>query len=159
MARRGLFGSLLTVGVAVGAAAGIAYLFRDEIRNTEKYKQLNEKYDVDTKIRQAADKAKDTAYDLKDKAKDTAFDLKDMAVEKWNEIKAKEEDIIDEDELFFEDGDEDSAERDYVTINPDEVKEAAQDKVEEVKDAVQDKTEEFEDAVEKKLDDVDITLD
>ena len=87
---KSVLGGILTVGVAIGAAAGIAYLFKDEIRSTDKYKELNAKYDVDAKIKKAADKAKDTAYDLKDKAKDTAFELKGKAMDRIRELKAKE---------------------------------------------------------------------
>ena len=79
MARRGLFGNLLTVTTAAAAVAGICYLFKEEIRGTEAYQKVNDKYDVDTKIKDYSTKAKDKAYDLKDKAKvekEIGFEIK-----------------------------------------------------------------------------------
>ena len=61
MARRSLFGGLVTLTAAAAAAAGVCYLFKEEIRGTETYKNLNEKYDVDEKIKTYSAKAKDTA--------------------------------------------------------------------------------------------------
>ncbi len=145
MARRGLFGGLLTVTAAAAAVAGVAYLFKDEIRGTETYKNLNEKYDVDKKIKDYSEKAKDTAYDFKDKAKVAAKDIKAKA-EEW---KASQEDDIFEDDEIIIDGDF-SDDRDYVSIKDaaEDVKDAVEDKVEDVKEAVEDKVEEVKDAVE-----------
>ena len=111
MARHSLFGGLLTVTAAAAAAAGVCYLFKEEIRGTETYKNLNEKYDVDTKIKKASEKARDTAYDLKDKAKVAAKDIKTKA----DEWKASKESAFEDDEIIT---DEDfSEDRDYVSIN------------------------------------------
>ena len=117
MARRSLLGGLLTVGAAAAAVAGVAYLFKEEIRETKTYKDLNEKYDVDKKIKDYSEKAKETAYDLKDKAKEAAKDIKSQ-VEEW---KASQEDDIFEDDEIIIDGDF-SEDRDYVSI-----KDAAED--------------------------------
>ena len=111
MARHSLFGGLLTITAAAAAAAGVCYLFKEEIRGTETYKNLNEKYDVDTKIKKASVKARDTAYDLKDKAKVAAKDIKTKA----DEWKASKESAFEDDEIIT---DEDfSEDRDYVSIN------------------------------------------
>ena len=74
MARRGILGGLLTVTTAAAAVAGVCYLFKDEIKGTKTYQDLDEKYDVDKKIKEYSEKAKTTAYELKDKAK-TAFGI------------------------------------------------------------------------------------
>ena len=118
MARRGLFGGLLTVTTAAAAVAGVCYLFKDEIKGTKTYQDLNEKYDVDRKISEYSEKAKDTAYDLKDKAKIVAKDLKAKA----DEWKASNDDEIFEDDEIIIDS-EPVENRDYVSINPDEIKE------------------------------------
>lgn len=125
MARHSLFGGLLTITAAAAAAAGVCYLFKEEIRGTETYKNLNEKYDVDTKIKKASEKAKDTAYDLKDKAKVAAKDLKNKA----DEWKASKENAFEDDEIVV-DGDF-SEERDYVSI-----KDTAESAAEAAKDAI-----------------------
>ena len=138
MARRSLLGGLLTVGAAAAAVAGVAYLFKEEIRETKTYKDLNEKYDVDKKIKDYSEKAKETAYDLKDKAKEAAKDIKSQ-VEEW---KASQEDDIFEDDEIIIDGDF-SEDRDYVSI-----KEAAEDVKEEVKDAVEEIKDNIDDAKE-----------
>ena len=71
MGRHSFLEGLATFTVAAVTAAGICYLFKDEIKGTKTYQDLNDKYDVDSKINLAADKAKNAAS----KAKDTAFEL------------------------------------------------------------------------------------
>ncbi len=128
MARHSLFGGLLTITAAAAAAAGVCYLFKEEIRGTETYKNLNEKYDVDTKIKKASEKARDTAYDLKDKAKVAAKDIKTKA----DEWKASKESAFEDDEIIT---DEDfSEDRDYVSIN-DAVADTAAEATENAADA------------------------
>ena len=128
MARHSLFGGLLTITAAAAAAAGVCYLFKEEIRGTETYKNLNEKYDVDTKIKKASEKARDTAYDLKDKAKVAAKDIKTKA----DEWKASKESAFEDDEIIT---DEDfSEDRDYVSIN-DAAADTAAEATENVADA------------------------
>jgi len=148
MARHSLIGGLCTTIVAAGAALGIAYLFKDEIQSTQKYKDLNSKYDIDSKVEEYSKKAKDTAYDLKDKAKDTAKDLKDKA-ETWK--KAESDDIFEDDEIII--GGDD---RDYVSIKDaaEDAKDAVADKVDDVKDAVADKVDDIKDAAADKADDI-----
>ena len=128
MARHSLFGGLLTITAAAAAAAGVCYLFKEEIRGTETYKNLNEKYDVDTKIKKKKKKARDTAYDLKDKAKVAAKDIKTKA----DEWKASKESAFEDDEIIT---DEDfSEDRDYVSIN-DAAADTAADATENAADA------------------------
>ncbi len=124
MARRSVLGSLFTVTAAAAAVAGVAYLFKEEIRETQTYKDLNDKYDVDRKIKEYSVKAKDTAYDLKDKAKVAAKDIKAKADE-WKA--AQEDDIFEDDEIIINDV-EFSEDRDYVSIKTDdEIKEETKD--------------------------------
>ena len=86
---------LVKFTVAVAAVGGICYVFKDKIKETKVYKD----HDMDTKI----NKVKDTI-----KAKMPKFF-------------ANEEDIVDEDEIFFDDLDltADDMERDYVDIETD----------------------------------------
>ncbi len=164
MARRGLLGSLFTITAAAAAVAGVAYLFKEEIRETQTYKDLNEKYDVDNKIKTYSEKAKETAYDLKGKAKDATRDLKNK-VDEW---KASNDDNIFEDDEIIIDFDEPAENRDYTTIKEDisdaaeekaedikeaaeEIKDAVAEKAEEVKEAAEDKAEEVKEAAEEKL--------
>ena len=180
MGRRNPISGLLAITAAAAAVAGVAYLFKEEIRETQTYKDLNEKYDVDAKIKTYSEKARDTAYDLKDKAKVAAKDLK-IKADEWKA--AQEDDIFEDDEIILDSfesdfAEEDASERDYVSIKEDvsdavdaavdkaeevkdaaadkaeEVKDAAADKAEEVKDAAADKVEEVKDAVDDKIDDI-----
>ncbi len=157
MARRGLLGGLLTVTTAAAAVAGVCYLFKEEIKGTKTYKDLDEKYDVDNKIKEYSNKAKTTAYDLKDKAKVAAKDLK----AKGEEWKASNDDTIFEDDEIIIDGGA-SESRDYVSIKSDDIsenisevaedlKESASDKVEEIKDTVADKAEDAKEEVADKV--------
>ena len=133
-----LFGGLFKVTAAAAAVAGIAYLFKDEIKGTEAYQTLNTKYDVDTKLSEAAKKAKEAAYVAKDKAKDAAFTAKDKAKEAYKKspwASASDEDIFEDDEIVLnEDGVEST--RDYVEIKTDEAAEAVDAVKEEAAEAV-----------------------
>lgn len=129
MARRSILGSLFTVTAAAAAVAGVAYLFKEEIRETQTYKDLNDKYDVDKKIKEYSEKAKDTAYDLKDKAKVAAKDIKAKADE-WKA--AQEDDIFEDDEIIINDVDF-SEDRDYVSIKTEEAADDVKDAVEDIK--------------------------
>ena len=145
MGRRSLLGGFCTLATAAAAVAGVAYLFKDEIKGTQTYKDLNEKYNVDDKIATYSAKAKDKAYEFKDKAKVAAADIKvkvDEKIQEHKEAKAAADD--------FEDDIIDSSERDYVVIDGDEVKEKAEDAAE----AVADKAEDIKDAVADKAEDV-----
>ena len=141
MARRSLLGGLLTVGAAAAAVAGVAYLFKEEIRETKTYKDLNEKYDVDKKIKDYSEKAKEAAKDIKSQ------------VEEW---KASQEDDIFEDDEIIIDGDF-SEDRDYVSIKDaaEDVKEEVKDVAEDVKEAAEEAKDDVKDAVEEIKDNID----
>ena len=109
MARRGLLGSIVTITAAAAAVAGVAYLFKDEIRSTKTYQDLDEKYDLDYKIKEYSKKAKEKAYDVKDLAKAKAKEAKEMA-EKYRYPK---DDF--EDDIIFNGEDEES--RDYISLS------------------------------------------
>lgn len=118
MGRHSFLEGLATFTVAAVTAAGICYLFKDEIKGTKTYQDLNDKYDVDSKINLAADKAKNAAS----KAKDTAFELKDKAfvvkddlMDKYNQMKGSEENLFDDDEIILDESDVE--ERDYVRVD------------------------------------------
>ena len=148
MGRKGFITGFITATAAIATVAGVAYLFKDEIKSTQTYKDLNDKYDVDNKIVKYSEKAKETAFDLKDKAKVTAADLKTKA-ENWKA--ANDDDIFDDDEIIL-DAEESAEERDYVSIKTDieekaeEEKDAAADVAEEAKDAAADVAKEAKDA-------------
>ncbi len=118
MGRHSFLEGLATFTVAAVTVAGICYLFKDEIKGTKTYQDLNDKYDVDSKINLAADKAKNAAS----KAKDTAFELKDKAfvvkddlMDKYNQMKGSEENLFDDDEIILDESDVE--ERDYVRVD------------------------------------------
>ena len=118
MGRHSFLEGLATFTVAAVTAAGICYLFKDEIKGTKTYQDLNDKYDVDSKINLAADKAKNAAS----KAKDTAFELKDKAfvvkddlMDKYNQMKGSEENLFDDDEIILDESDVE--ERDSVRVD------------------------------------------
>ena len=97
--------------VATAAVGGLCYVFKDQIKESKLYKE----YDVDTKIQ----KVKTTIKD------------------KMPNLFEKEEDIVDENEIFFDNLDltAEDMERDYVDIDAEVV---AEDKAEE---ATEDTTE------------------
>lgn len=80
---------------AAAAVGGLCYVFRDKIKETQVYKD----YDVDTKIQK----------------------VKTTIKEKMPKFFENEEDIVEEDEIFFDDLDHvaEDAERDYVDIEAD----------------------------------------
>lgn len=80
---------LLKFTVAAAAVGGICYAFKDQIKDSKIYKE----HDMDEKLKKVTTAIK----------------------EKFP--KPNEEDIVDEDEIFFEDSE--PAERDYVTLEAD----------------------------------------
>lgn len=82
--------------VAAAAIGGVCYAFKDQIKESKLYKE----YDVDTKI----DKVKNTIK------------------EKMPKAFSNEEDIVDDDEIFFDDMDMavESPEKNYVSIVPEQ---------------------------------------
>lgn len=95
-----LIKGLVKFTVAAAAVGGVCYAFRDKIKETEVYKNNN----VDEKI----DKVKTTIK------------------EKMPKIFDKEEDIVEEDEIFAETA-ENVADRDYVDLDTEAVEEVAEE--------------------------------
>lgn len=87
-----LFKSLVKVGVAAAAVGGICYAFKDKIKESKVYQE----------------------YDLDDKIQKVKSTIKDKMPKSDNE-----KDYVDDDEIFFDDLDAGSAERDYVSIDTD----------------------------------------
>ena len=86
-----LLKGIVKFSVAAATVGGVCYVFKDKIKQSKFYQE----YDVDSKI----DKVKSTI-----KEKIPAFD--------------DEADIVEEDELFFDDSEADGS-RDYVSLNSD----------------------------------------
>ncbi len=126
-----LFKGLVKFTVAAAAVSGLAYVFKDQIKESEPYK----KYEVDDKIKK----------------------VKTTLKEKMPAIFDNEADFVEEDALF-EDLDlaAEDVERDYVSITPEAVVEDVKDAAEEVADKVEEKVEEIKEAVEDATDDDDI---
>ena len=115
-----LFKNLVRITVAAAAVGGLAYVFKDEIKESKPYKE----YEVDEKLK----KVKTT---LKEKMP-AIFDNEADFVE--------EDDILEDLDLAAED-----VERDYVSITPEAVVEDAKDTVDEaVEEATDDAAEEQE---------------
>ena len=95
-----LFKSLVKVGVAAAAVGGICYAFKDKIKESKVYQE----------------------YDLDDKINKVKTTIKDKMPKSDNE-----KDYVDDDEIFFDDLDAGSAERDYVSIDTDSKDEDAED--------------------------------
>lgn len=134
MAKHDFFGGLAKFTVAAAAVAGVCYAFKDEIRGTKTYKDLNEKYDVDSKLEKAAIKAKESGVAAKAKIKETATTVKSKVDEKLEAMK-EEDEMIDDSEIILAE-DEAPAERDYVSIkSEDEAKESEESPKESKEDA------------------------
>ena len=95
-----LFKSLVKVGVAAAAVGGICYAFKDKIKESKVYQE----------------------YDLDDKIQKVKSTIKDKMPKSDNE-----KDYVDDDEIFFDDLDAGSTERDYVSIDTDSKDEDAED--------------------------------
>ncbi len=104
-----LFKSLVKVGVAAAAVGGICYAFKDKIKESKVYQE----------------------YDLDDKIQKVKSTIKDKMPKSDNE-----KDYVDDDEIFFDDLDAGSAERDYVSIDTDSKDEDVEDSSSETADDV-----------------------
>ena len=109
--------------VAAAAVSGLAYVFRDQIKESKPYKE----YGVDEKIKK----------------------VKTTLKEKMPAIFDNEADFVEEDDLSLDlDLAAEDVERDYVSITPEavveDVKDAVEEKVEEVKEAVEEAAEDSE---------------
>lgn len=125
-----LFKSLVKVGVAAAAVGGICYAFKDKIKESKVYQE----------------------YDLDDKIQKVKSTIKDKMPKSDNE-----KDYVDDDEIFFDDLDAGSAERDYVSIDTDSKDEDAEDSSSETTDDVaeSENDDESDEAASDKTDDTD----
>ena len=108
-----LISGAFKLGVVAAAAYGVYTLFKDEIRETGTYQQLNEKYDVDNKVEKATAKVKDTMKDTAKTVTAAAKTAKEKATEmlKHNE-NTSEEAGDDFDDSFFEEKTEEAEAKD-----------------------------------------------
>lgn len=82
---------LLTITIAAAAIGGLCYIFKDQIKDSKVYKEN----DVDGKIKK----------------------VKTTIKSKMPKVFDREEDFVEEDELFFDDNISDEP-RDYVSLDP-----------------------------------------
>lgn len=82
---------LLTITIAAAAIGGLCYIFKDQIKDSKVYKEN----DVDGKIKK----------------------VKTTIKSKMPKVFDREEDFVEEDELFFDDNISDEP-RDYVSLKP-----------------------------------------
>ena len=113
-----LFKSLVKVGVAAAAVGGICYAFKDKIKESKVYQE----------------------YDLDDKIQKVKSTIKDKMPKSDNE-----KDYVDDDEIFFDDLDAGSAERDYVSIDTDSKDDDAEERSAEDSSSEDEDTEDTED--------------
>lgn len=112
-----LFKGVVKFTVATAVVGGLAYVFKDQIKESKPYKE----YEVDEKIKK----------------------VKTTLKEKMPAFFDNEADFVEEDDLSLDlDLAAEDVERDYVSITPETVVEEAKDTVEEVKEAVEEKIEE-----------------
>lgn len=117
-----IFKGVAKFTIAAAAIGGLAYVFRDQIKESKPYKE----YEVDEKIKK----------------------VKTTLKEKMPAIFDNEADFVEEDDLSLDlDLAAEDVERDYVSITPEAVVEDAKDAVEDAKDAVAEKVEAVKDAV------------
>ncbi len=106
-----LFKGLVKFTVAAAAVGGLAYVFKDQIKESKPYKE----YEVDEKIKK----------------------VKTTLKEKMPAIFDNEADFVEEDDLSLDlDLAAEDVERDYVSITPETVVEEVKEAVEEVKEEV-----------------------
>ena len=110
--------------VAAAAVGGLAYVFRDQIKESKPYKE----YEVDEKIKK----------------------VKTTLKEKMPAIFDNEADFVEDDLSLVLDVAAEDVERDYVSITPEtvveDVKEAVEEKVEDIKEAVEETTDNADDS-------------
>lgn len=91
---------LLTIGLSAVAIAGLCYIFKDQIKESKVYKDN----DVDGKINK----------------------VKTTIKEKMPKVFDREEDFVEDDEIFFDEDGSDEP-RDYVSLDPEEDAEKAEE--------------------------------
>lgn len=101
MGKHSFFGGLAKLTVAAAAVTGVCYLFKDEIKGSKAYQEL----EMDDKIQKAKTAIKDTTATIKEKAQEKAPWL------------SNEDEIIDDDEIILNNAE--PSERDYVPLSSD----------------------------------------
>ena len=143
----GLIKGVFKIGVVAAAAYGVYSLFKDEIRETETYQQLNQKYDVDNKIDKATEAVKSTLKETANSVSEKAKTAKGMATEKVSEFKNRKGDeaVNDFDNDFDNDFGDDFAEisdSDFMKVAEDVAEDVAGDAAEAAEDKIEEKVEE-----------------
>ncbi len=124
-----LFKGVARFTIAAAAIGGLAYVFKDQIKESKPYKE----YEVDEKIKK----------------------VKTTLKEKMPAIFDNEADFVEEDDLSLDlDLAAEDVERDYVSITPEAVVEDVKDAVEDAKAAVAEKVEEVKEAVKDAAEDI-----
>lgn len=116
MAKKGFLGTVISVAATLAAVGGACYIFRDKIKESKLYKDLN--------------------------MDDHLMNLKNY----WDEhkpCKETEEDFFDEDEFIFEDAD--TSDRNYVSVSFTQNDDAFED-IEDTPDVAEEASEENEEA-------------
>lgn len=102
MGKNSFLGGVAKFTLAAATVAGICYMFKDEIRGSKAYQEL----EVDDKLSKAKTAIKDTTTTIKEKAQEKAPWL------------SNESEIIDDNEIILDGAA--PAERDYVSLDPEE---------------------------------------
>ncbi len=124
-----LFKGVARFTIAAAAIGGLAYVFKDQIKESKPYKE----YEVDEKIKK----------------------VKTTLKEKMPAIFDNEADFVEEDDLSLDlDLAAEDVERDYVSITPEAVVEDVKEAATEAKEAVEEKIEDVKDAVKDAVDDI-----
>ena len=112
-----LLKGLVTLTAATAAVGGLCYVFKDQIKESKVYKD----YDVDEKIKKVKNtiNENETFNKVKDKVNEneTFNKVKDTLKEKMPKVFDNEADYVDEGEIFFDDLDAATSDRDYVSID------------------------------------------
>ncbi|MBQ9608561.1 MAG: hypothetical protein IJV15_03845 [Lachnospiraceae bacterium] len=112
-----LLKGLVTLTAATAAVGGLCYVFKDQIKESKIYKD----YDVDEKIKKVKNtiNENETFNKVKDKVNEneTFNKVKDTLKEKMPKVFDNEADYVDEGEIFFDDLDPATSDRDYVSLD------------------------------------------
>ncbi|MBR1816615.1 MAG: hypothetical protein IJ763_07935 [Lachnospiraceae bacterium] len=112
-----LLKGLVTLTAATAAVGGLAYVFKDQIKESKVYKD----YEVDEKIKKVKNtiNENETFNKVKDKVNEneTFNKVKDTLKEKMPKVFDNEADYVDEGEIFFDDLDAATSDRDYVSLD------------------------------------------
>ena len=112
-----LLKGLVTLTAATAAVGGLCYVFKDQIKESKVYKD----YEVDEKLKKVKNtiNENETFNKVKDKVNEneTFNKVKDTLKEKLPKVFDNEADYVDEGEIFFDDLDAATSDRDYVSLD------------------------------------------